>query len=263
MGENDHLKPVSADVGAKNHRPPHSGIVAVVGCDGSGKTRLAKDIAAHLDKKHPTERRYMGLVSGESGDKIKQLPLIGIVLEKYLATKVRRAQDMEQKVPGVFTAIVMYLFSVWRAGQLRRLIKRSQNGVLMIAERYPQAEIPGFHFDGPGLAVERTSNWLVQKLAAREQQIYERMAEEKPKLIIRLNIDADTAFARKPDHPLSELRNKTEAMPKINYNHAKIFELDSRLPYDQVLETALHAIEKAVALADQDHGSSKILHNIN
>lgn len=266
MERNNRLEPMfmaarkdelnDASKAVDNSHAALAGVVAVVGCDGSGKTRLAIDLAANLSKKQLTERRYMGLVSGETGDKIKQLPLIGIMLERYLAAKARRAQDMEQKVPGIFTAMVMYLFSVWRAGQLRRLIKRSQSGVLVIAERYPQAEIPGFHFDGPGLAVDRTSNWLVQKLAAREQQIYERMAQQKPGLIIRLNIDADTAYARKPDHPLSELRDKIEAMPKINYNQAKIFEIDSRLPYAQVLETASQAIEAAVTTWRQSDDDS-------
>ena len=55
------------------------------------------------------------------GDKIKRLPFIGVRLESHLAAKVRRAQDMKKKVPGVFTALVMYLFSVWRVLQVKRM----------------------------------------------------------------------------------------------------------------------------------------------
>jgi thymidylate kinase len=223
--------------------PPVAGLVAVVGCDGSGKTRLAHDLVAHLAERRATERRYLGLISGETGDKIKRLPLIGTVLESYLARKVRRAQDMKRKLPGLPTAIVMYLFSLWRAWHLRRLIRRAQSGVLVIAERYPQAEIPGFHYDGPGLAVERSRSALVRKLAAREQKIYDWMASQKPAMVIRLTIDADTAFARKPDHPLPELRDKVETMMRINYNGARIVEVDSRLPYPQVLNSAVQVIE--------------------
>ena len=223
------------------------GVVAVVGCDGSGKTRLAADLAAALRRKRPAERRYMGLVSGETGDRIKRLPFIGIVLERYLAAKVRRAQDMEKKLPGLLTAIVMYLFSVWRVGQLRRLIKRAQSGVLIIAERYPQAEVPGFHYDGPGLAVDRSSSRIVRKLAAREQELYDRMATQRPTIVLRLTIDVETAFARKPDHPISELRDKIDTMPGITYNGAPIVEIDSRMPYADVLEAALEAIDKAAS----------------
>jgi hypothetical protein len=76
----------------------------------------------------------------------------------------------------------------------------------------------------------------------REQKLYEWMAEQKPSLIIRLNIDPDTAHARKSDHPMSELRDKIETMPRIGYNGAEVREIDSRMPYQQVLATALQAI---------------------
>lgn len=255
----NHLKPASVPVrhdlydtmredrlavAGGQKRAPLAGVVAVVGCDGSGKTRLVADLVASLCETRPVQRRYMGLVSGETGDRIKELPLIGVTLERYLAAKVRRAQDMKKKLPGPITAMVMYLFSLWRVWQLRRLKKRAESGVLIIAERYPQAEIPGFHYDGPGLAVDRTSGWLASRLARREQALYERMAEQKPALVIRLNVDPETAYMRKPDHPLSELREKSEIMPRIRYNGAKILELDSRFPYSQVLEKALMGIER-------------------
>jgi thymidylate kinase len=218
------------------------GIVAVVGCDGSGKTRLTRDLVASLARTGTVERGYMGLVSGETGDKIKRLPVIGVRLEKYLAAKARRAQDMKKELPGTFAAIVMYLFSEWRVFQLRRLIERSESGVLVIADRYPQAEIPGFDYDGPGLTVTRTNNWLVRKLAMREQKRYEWMARQRPALIIRLMVDLDTAFERKSDHPVGELRDKIETMPRIQYNGARVREIDSCMPYTQVLATALQAI---------------------
>jgi thymidylate kinase len=221
---------------------PIEGVVAVVGCDGTGKTTLTADLLTYLRRGGPTQLRYMGLVSGETGDKIKQLPFIGIRLERYLAAKVRRAQDMKKKLPGTFSAIVMYLFSLWRVFQLRRLIRLARSGVLVIADRYPQAEVPGFHYDGPGLAIDRTSNWLVRKLATREQKLYERMAEQRPSLIIRLNIDPETAHARKPDHPLAELHDKISKIPGIRYNGANICEIDARQPYALVLDEALQAI---------------------
>jgi thymidylate kinase len=232
---------------AERHSVQLPGVIAVVGCDGSGKTRLVKDLVAALRQKRPAERRYMGLISGETGDKIKSLPIIGVALERYLAAKVRRAQDMKKKVPGPFTATIMYLFSLWRARQLRRLRQRAESGVVIIAERYPQAEIPGFHYDGPGIAVERSDNRLVRRLAQREQKIYGRMAEQRPALVIRLAIDAETAFSRKSDHPMDELRDKTENMPRIRYNGARIIEIDARLPYDAVLQKALEAVGRASA----------------
>ena len=223
-----------------------AGVVAVVGCDGTGKSTLVADLVRQLGKERPTVRRYMGLVSGETGDKIKELPMIGVWLESYLAAKVRRAQDMKEKVPGLFAAIVMYLFSVWRVYQLGRLQRLSERGVLIIADRYPQREVPGFHYDGPGISAERTTNRLIKWLAVREQRLYDRMALIRPSLVIRLNIDALTAHGRKPDHPLEELQDKIEIMPRLRFNGARLCEIDARMAYPDVLESALRAIRAEV-----------------
>lgn len=223
---------------------PLTGVFAVIGCDGTGKSTLTHDLLDKLLKEGPAVRRYLGLVSGEAGDKIKALPIIGTRLEHNLHGKANRALDMKKKLPGTGTALIMWLFSLWRAWQLRRVIRLSQRGVQVVVDRYPQAEIPGFHYDGPGLTTTRTNNWLVRKLAIREQKLYEWMAEQKPALVIRLNIDADTAHSRKPDHELAELRDKLAVMPRLNFNGARVADIDASVPYSQVLEAALQAIKE-------------------
>ena len=227
--------------------PPLPNTIALVGCDGTGKSTLVHDLVARLGAERPTVRRYMGLVSGESGDKIKALPVIGPALERYLAAKARRAQDMDQKIPGTFTALVMYGFSIWRNFQLGRLERLARGGTLVIADRFPQAEVPGFNYDGPGLFAGRTRSALAQRLARREQAMYDRMARTRPTLVIRLMIDAETAHGRKPDHPIAELRDKIAIMPRIGYNGAAVVEIDTRRPYPEVLQAALDAVRGAIA----------------
>jgi hypothetical protein len=232
---------------AHNGAPPTplKGVFAVVGCDGTGKTMLTHDLRTRLNASAPTKRRYLGLVSGEMGDKIKELPFIGVRLENNLHRKANRALDMEKKLPGTGTALIMYLFSLWRALLLLRVRRLSRRGVRVITDRYPQAQIPGFHYDGPGLTELRTSNWLVRKLAQGEQTIYEWMAAQQPTLVIRLTIDETTAHARKLDHDIEELRDKIAVMPRLDYNGAPVHEIDAAIPYQQVLENALQAIKQA------------------
>jgi len=231
---------------AKKSHPPLTGVVAVIGCDGTGKSTLTADLLARLRTVGPIQRRYLGLVSGEMGDKIKKLPLIGPRLEHYLARKARRAQDPRQKLPGVGTAVVMYLLSLWRVRQFRRLLALSRRGVMVITDRYPQAEIPGFHYDGPGLIGTPTKSWLIGKLAAREIKLYQWMASHVPTLVIRLNIDVNTALARKPDHQIVELQDKIAVVPRLRFNGANILDLDARAPYPQVLAAALQAVNGAM-----------------
>ena len=220
------------------------GVFAVVGCDGTGKTTLTADLLANLGKKGPTKRRYLGLISGEMGDKIKDLPFIGVRLENNLHNKANRALDMEKKLPGVGTALIMYVLSLWRSFLMLGVIRLSRRGVQVITDRYPQVEIPGFHYDGPGLTVNRTDSWLVRKLAEREQRLYEWMAGKKPALVIRLNINAEAAHARKPDHDIDELRDKISVMAHLNFNGARVCDIDTTAPYPEVLAAALQAINQ-------------------
>lgn len=196
----------------------------------------------------PAERRYLGLVSGETGEKIKRLPLVGTRLESYLARKAQRAQDTKQKLPGTFTALVMHLLSWWRVAQLRRVMRLARRGVVVVVDRYPQAEIPGFHFDGPGFTATASQNWLLRRLVARERRLYEWMAAHRPALVIRLNIDPETAHARKPDHRITELREKSSVMPRLRFNGAKVCDLDARAAYAQVLAAAVQAVQSTIGV---------------
>ena len=221
---------------------PVTGLIAVVGCDGTGKSTLTHDLVRRLGRDGPAVRRYMGLISGEQGDRIKRLPLVGPRLERRLAAKAARAQDMRNKAPSLFGALVMYGLSLWRAAHLRRAIRLAQRGVLVVTDRYPQAEIAGFRYDGPGLGLARSRHWAVRKLAEREQRLYQRMAAYRPALVIKLDIDFATAHARKPDHGAEELGDKIAVMSRLRFNGAPVFELDARPPYAEVLENALSAI---------------------
>src|SRR3546814_16894261 len=127
--------------------------------------------------------------------------LIGPAFGRYLLRKAERAhaKDSKTAAPDMPTAIVIHLLSRWRRHKFRRMLALNRRGVVVITDRYPQAEVPGFYFDGPGLTVTAASKGLVRWLATRELRLYQRMASQVPALLIRLNIDADTAHARKPD----------------------------------------------------------------
>ncbi len=64
-----------------------------------------------LQQHWQTERRYLGLLSGEDGDKIKRLPLVGVWLERRLAAKSSKTQSMKTKSPALWAAVIMYCFA--------------------------------------------------------------------------------------------------------------------------------------------------------
>ncbi len=223
-------------------------VIAVVGCDGSGKSTLTTDLITHLAHKRPVEWVYLGQSSGNIADWIRSLPLVGPAFGRYLVRKAERAHSKEASVPDTLTALVIFLLSLWRVHKFRRMLKLARRGVLVIADRYPQAEVPGFYFDGTGLNEKNAQTWLARLLLKQETRLYLWMASHRPTLLIRLNIDAETAHARKPDHKLAMLRDKVRVIPTLNFNGATILDLNGRDLYPQVLATALSAIDEASAL---------------
>ena len=223
-------------------------VIAVVGCDGSGKSTLTNDLIEELSTRRRVQWLYLGQSSGNIANWIRSLPLIGPAFGRYLVRKAERAHNKEASQPDTLTAIVIFLLSLWRVHKFRRMLKLAHRGVLVITDRYPQAEVPGFYFDGTGLNDNNAQSWLARLLLKREKRLYTWMASHRPTLLIRLNIDAETAHARKPDHKLAMLREKVRVIPTLQFNGATILNLNGCDPYPQVLAAALTAINSACAL---------------
>lgn len=216
-------------------------LIAIVGCDGSGKSTLATDMAGVLGRDRPVRLAYLGLGSGAIGARIKRWPLIGVAAEAALARRGTKARTKGEKIPGLATALVIYGFSLLRRRRFRKVLALRQRGVTVITDRYPQIEVPGF-YDGPGLSAARAGSSAVAWLATRELAMYEWMASHRPTLVLRLNIDAETAHARKPDHEIGLLRQKVAVTPSLKFGGAPIVDLDSRAPYDEMRRRALAGI---------------------
>ncbi len=226
---------------------PLARVIAVVGCDGAGKSTLCNDLMAEFGGAGRVEFLYLGQSSGNIATAIRSLPLIGPACGRYLARRATRAHQHQSRAPDALTAVVVHLLSQWRAHKFRRLLARNRRGVVVIADRFPQAEWPGFYFDGPGLDLRQTSGRLPRWLAARELRLYQWMASHVPALVIRLNIDAATAHARKPDHQLAMLQDKVRVIPGLHFNGARLLDLDASDPYPQVLASARQAVQAIIS----------------
>lgn len=219
-------------------------LITIVGCDGAGKSTLGAELAALINRERPAALCYLGLGSGDIGRKIRGVRFVGPMIEQYLSKKAKATRTKGEKIPGLLTALVVFGFSLARQRRFRRMMALRRRGVTVVTDRFPQVEVPGF-YDGPGLSAARPGNGLVAFLARHERRMYERMASVRPDVVIRLDIDAKTAFARKPDHAIEQLEAKVAVTPLLVFGGASIIDLDARRPYPEVFETVV-AVAKQV-----------------
>jgi len=225
-------------------------LVAIVGSDGSGKSTISADLIRWLSQGRPTEGAYLGLGTGDLGNRIKQWPVIGRWLEGRLVKKAGQARDKDAKIPGVPTAVVIYLLSRIRLRRFNRMMARRKAGIMIVTDRYPQTEFPAI-YDGPGLSAARAEGRIIQWLAAKELALYQGMVSHIPNLIIRLNVDLDTAMARKSDHKRALVEKKIAITPQLTFNGAQIVDLSAIEPYETVLTGAKEAIaDMLIALGE-------------
>ena len=220
-------------------------LIAVVGCDGAGKSTLATDLVQVLGAERRVASAYLGLGSGGIGQRIRALPLVGPALERPLASRAARTRTNGGRIPGLATALVVYGFSLLRRRRFARVLALRRADTTVVTDRYPQVEVPGF-YDGPGLGAATAGSPAVAGLAGRERRMYERMAAYRPTLVIRLNVDLATAHARKPDHDPALLARKIEATGRLTFGGARIVDLDARAPYAAVRQAALEAVRAAL-----------------
>lgn len=222
-------------------------LIAVVGCDGSGKSTVSEALCRRLGGFGPARVVHLGIQSGRIGRALAGVPLAGRMLDRRIDARAARARAPTGSVPDALTATVIFLFALRRVRRFRRMIAARRRGVLVVTDRYPQTSVPG-SFDGTGLSRARGARGYVGRLARREHALYDRMAGNRPDLVLRLNVDVETAFARKPDHRRESLARKIEALPRIDFGGAPIVDLDSLQPLDQVVAAAMRAVTRALGI---------------
>ncbi len=237
---------MNASARARDDQP--APIIAIIGCDGSGKSTVTEHILAWVKRYGPAAKAHLGKQSGNVGRALTRLPLVGGAIDRLLRrnTKKVHARVDANLQPGLLPALVMSAFTVRRWWRFRRMLALRRRGYIIVTDRYPQIAIPGA-YDGPSFNLSRQGSRIVQWLARREHALFEWMASYRPDLVLRLNVDLDTACARKPDHRREALRRKIEVTPRLTYNGAPIVDIDANQPLDKVLAEAEAAVAKMMA----------------
>ncbi len=213
-------------------------LIALVGTDGSGKSTVGAALLAWMQVQRPTVMHHLGKQTGHIGRAIARWPLFGRRLDDTIA---KRANFATIRRPGLAAVLITYAFSMRRVRRFRRMLADRDAGLAILADRFPQLAVPG-PMDGLGLDAVAHEAGLYGKLARQERARYAWMAQHEPDLVIRLNVDLETALARKPDHRPSTLARKVHDVPLLSFGGAPILDLDATRPLDEVIADAKQAI---------------------
>ncbi len=248
-------------------------VIAVVGCDGSGKSTLSRWLVEELGKTHATQFLYFGTGDGP-GSRLRRtlnwlkkksryskppvqtntfLPANAQVRGSNGAgsestTAKKPSHSGADKAPDVLRLVWAAAVLSERTGKMRDMARAADTGTLIVTDRYPQAESWGIH-DGPrlGYLLETRTSGLLFRIAEWEQASYLRIAQRKPNLVLLLDVSLELASQRRPEEPIGELKKRIDVARSLTFQGAHRVVLDSSEPLAIVREKALQVVLDTLA----------------
>ena len=212
-------------------------VVAILGCDGAGKSTTLSYIKKEFNKKLDVVSIYFGSGDGSSSLLRKPMKLIARkVGGKGVGHAVEKEYEEKKKVSfkSRLYSIAKVLWAVTLAkekkAKQRHMVKARNSGLLVLTDRYPQSNMPGAS-DGPLLSRYQNTKGLLKKISDWEQKIYKSFSLNAPDLTVKLIVPTDVAIARKPEMTVEEIENKKSIVVGMDISeHTAI--IDTSRPFE-------------------------------
>jgi thymidylate kinase len=228
-------------------------VIAIIGCDGSGKSTVSSEIKQWLAWKVDTHRIYLG-----SGDGPIGLP---VRLFKSLALRTRRKKVNRQtngthwdsktgdRKLSLFKELGSCLLDLSIANDKYRKVKEANQvrikGGIVITDRYPQNQFLGI-YDGPRVSQGNGKSGLQKFFVRLEEQKYQEMAKLSPDVVVKLHIPLEVVLLRKPGHNVDNIRRKAEITSELRFLGAKVIDIDASKPVADVLNSIKKGIWESI-----------------
>lgn len=199
-------------------------VVAVVGADGSGKSRLTRDLESWLATKLAVRHLYFG--QPKSGFWYKLLNKPGSLARE------REVRSGPLALLSRYTDPLKWMMLGRRRRRMMRGARQlASKGSIVIAERFSLTEFESMQapMDGPRLQhdSESPASW-----SRYEQRQYDAIG--LPDLLIVLDTDLETLRNRKLDLGVEEHSSKVAAVSALEPGPGRVI-VDAGKPYEQVL----------------------------
>ena len=211
-------------------------VVAILGCDGAGKSTTLSYIKKEFNKKMDVTSIYFGSGDGSSSLLRKPMKLIarkiggkgvGHAVEKEYAEKKVSLKARLYSMAKVLWAVTL---AKEKKTKQRQMVKARNNGLLVITDRYPQSIIPGSS-DGPLLNKYKNTSGLMKRIAEWEQEVYDSFLFNAPDLTIKLVVPTEIALLRKPEMTAEEIENKKRIVMSMDISEHSVT-IDTSQPFE-------------------------------
>jgi hypothetical protein len=227
-------------------RAPGGGCVAaLVGVDGSGKTTIMAAIREWLEPEIDVLPIYFGTGEGRPSLLLLPLKLILPLVMSVMRTKPRGSSHgrVSDRAPGPLYSLLMTgwagVLSVEKRIKLLAARRGADRGLLVIADRYPQADDPAYN-DGPLLP---RLKWAPGWLRAFEARSYRMARRLPPDLVLRLDVSAETIGRREPTMDRGVIRTRIAGLRRMKFPEGtRVVCVDAERPFPEVLRTVKHEI---------------------
>jgi len=236
-------------------------IIAFLGADGSGKSTVTSAVDAWLSWRAEVVRLYFGFGDGPVSPIRKPLQALKLL---YSRRRSRASTPMQPSqaypgqettsrpswlaVPKVIWRILWSWSVVWeKQTRLARAQRGRNQGLVVICDRYPQAQIMALG-DGPLLSHWEQHPWAWLRAVARwELAAYRRMEAVAPDLVIKLHVTPEVSARRKRDVSFDSLVSRVEVVKRVQFSErTRVAHVDADQPIEQVLLEVKRAVWEAL-----------------
>ena len=226
-------------------------IIAFVGCDGSGKSTVARNIFEWLSWKNDVELLYMGSGDGEVGLFTSLKQRLNTFFRRkrahsgFFIKSIKKENKLRKTINYLISTFFNFALALERQRKVQNASKCMANGKIVLTDRYPQNEFETI-FDGPQIAmrddIHSKINFLITFLKNAEKKIYNKFKESSPDLVIKLHVPFEVSRIRKPDENAINIKRKIDITKNIQYNGAKIINIDASQPLEKVIKSVKAAV---------------------
>lgn len=217
-------------------------IIAFIGCDGSGKTTVSREISKWLSWKLDVGQVYLG-----SGENYKSLYKKLRASTVRIIRKIKQSNDqknaksshkvsaVEDKIKKTLIVISMEnRHKIRIARRVNRILKRiniyRMLGGIIILDRYPQLQFDGIY---DGIKVDEQ----YRNYRAKEEKYLRQTNIIQPDMVFKLIIPVEVSLERKPDDNEQTIMRKVNITKKLIFETSKVFEINATQDYkEEILE---------------------------